>query len=47
MQSEELEKWLEAGPNEVIDCYDLIHSPEFKKVMEDEPWDEYEKEDFQ
>ena len=48
MKSEGPEKWLEEGPKETpIEFYDLIHSPEFEKEMENEPWDEYKQENFQ
>jgi hypothetical protein len=48
MKSEELEKWLKEGSKESsINFHELIHNPEFEKEMENEPWNEYEKEDFQ
>jgi hypothetical protein len=48
MKPEELEKWLKEGSKESsINFHELIHNPEFEKEMENEPWNEYEKEDFQ
>ena len=47
MSPDNLDKLIKEGPSEVVDFYDLIHSPEFEEFIKDENWDEYKQYDFQ